>query len=400
MSMKFYYEMLSNIRKKNYISVNDITKALNICRATYWKWEKGITIPKPKQIRKLADFFQVSVSEISDLVALTDNNLKKSTDLSENIGSWLSFFDTSENRSFKKTVTDTLTTAINLSNKLNEAGVIIKALTTGIDSLFYIKNTELVYMTANDAFLENLGYDKSYVVFNKKDVDFFPKKEAEENGLKDEKVILSKEKSIEEGFIPGSRKKKWGIISRVPVFDLNNNVVGLITNIVDITNRRKTEHANNLLKHSINNIDDIAVIIYNVTDSEIVYANPYSAGITGYSMDELFNKKKDLVLNIFYSEEEKKKALEYRKKGVWPKDREIQFKCKDGKLKWAKVYSSRTHDFMDNEYMIAVTSDITDKKELRLIDSFKAAKTLKENNVSIDIISKSTGLPEDIITEI
>ncbi len=139
---------------------------------------------------------------------------------------------------------------IKLNDKLQEAGVIIKALLSGIDSIFYIKDSDLKYITANETFLKNISLKSTYKVYGKTDEDFFSKREAKDNYLKDEKVLLTKEMLIEEGFIPGTRNKKWGIITRTPVLDINNNISGVITNIVDISERKKTENSNELLKNA------------------------------------------------------------------------------------------------------------------------------------------------------
>ena len=73
-------------------------------------------------------------------------------------------------------------------------------------------------------------------------------------------------------------------------------------------------------------------------------------------------KKNDLALNILTSDEERKKSLEYRDKGVWPLGRELQIKCKDGSLKWIRSSNSKLTDFMNSKYAIAISKDITDVK--------------------------------------
>ncbi|MCP4177929.1 MAG: PAS domain S-box protein, partial [bacterium] len=252
--------------------------------------------------------------------------------------------------------------SIKLSNKLTEAGIIIKALLTGIDSIFYVKNNELLYLTANVAFLKNISLKPSFTVFGKTDEDFFSKKEANDNSYKDEQVLITKKQSVEEGFIPGSKKKKWGIITRIPIFDLNDNVMGIITNVMDITNRKKSEYYNELLRTCLENMPNTAVSIYNLKAANMVYANEMATKLSGYSLDEICDKKSDLALNVLCSPEEKAKSQEYRKSGIWPKDRELQIKCKDGTVKWILETNSQVTDFMNSEYMVGIATDITEEK--------------------------------------
>ena len=397
--MEFYNLKLIECRKKSRLTADKLSNALGICRTTYWRWEKGLSSPNKEQSRLLSKIMEIPVSKFTDLESLPEID-HSSDKLTESVDSWVSFFDVNDNKNFKKSVTETLQTAIKLSNNLNEAGIIIKALVEGINSIFYIKNSDLKYITANKAFLDNLGYDISYRVSGKTDSDFFNKIEALENNSKDERVLLSKEKLVEEGFIPGSRKKRWGIISRVPIFDVKTNIVGIISNIVDITEIKRIDHINQLLKTSIDNLQDVGISIFNTTAYKIVYANSMITKITGYTLEEFYNKKTDLSLNTICDEEEKKKALEYREKGKWPKNRILQVRCKDNSKKWIKASNFKFTDFLGDEYMVLVVIDLTDKNNSLLIDSCKTAKILKENNVAIEIISKATGLPQKIVWDL
>ncbi|HJO94467.1 MAG TPA: PAS domain S-box protein [Victivallales bacterium] len=357
--MDFYNDKLVFHRKQSHMSSGRIAGVMGISRTTYWKWEKGISSPNKKQTRTLAKILEISVSDFSNLDPLPNVDIAKSSGLSGNIDSWSSFFDIREKKSFQKTITETLNASIKLSNKLSEAGIIIEALLTGISSIFYVKNNELLYLTANDGFLKNISLKPSFVVFGKTDDDFFSRKEAKENCSKDEQVLITKEKSVEEGYIPGSKHRKWGIISRIPIFDLNNNIAGLITNIVDITQRKKAEYDNGLLRTCIENMSE-AVLVFNHTAEKTVYANKSASEITGYSLKEIYSRNNTLELDILVSAEEREKSLQYRKDESWPKIRKLQVKCKNGTLKWVQIYHSNLIDFMKDRYLIGVTTDITD----------------------------------------
>ena len=78
-------------------------------------------------------------------------------------------------------------------------------------------------------------------MYNHKDADFFSEIEAKQNTEEDKQVILSGKALHREGFIPGSRKKKWGMISKIPFFDSSKKVAGVMGYFIDITVRRKNE---------------------------------------------------------------------------------------------------------------------------------------------------------------
>ena len=302
--MEFYGDKLVTFRKQSHLSALKITELMGICRATYWKWETGKSIPNRKQIRMLAKILEVSVSDISDIESANNPGSTSTIDFSSNIESWLSFMNMEESKNIKTIITNALKGTIKLNDKLQEAGVIIKALLAGIDSSFYIKNNDLKYITANDVFLKNLSLKSTYKVYGRTDEDFFSKQEAKLNYLKDEKVLLTKEAMIEEYFIPGTRKKRWGIISRTPVLDINNNISGIITNAVDITDRKKAENTSKMLEQCIYDMAD-GVVVYDNIKEKNVYVNESLARILECDLEVFYNSGRKFWLNHSLSSEDK-----------------------------------------------------------------------------------------------
>ena len=43
-------------------------------------------------------------------------------------------------------------------------------------------------------------------------------------------------------YIPGTRKKGWGLISKIPILDLKGNIAGIVGTIVNITERKIAEN--------------------------------------------------------------------------------------------------------------------------------------------------------------
>ncbi len=53
-------EKLKEIRKKQKIRQDEVAEYLGILRQSYSAYERGISVPDAKQLKKLADFFSVS----------------------------------------------------------------------------------------------------------------------------------------------------------------------------------------------------------------------------------------------------------------------------------------------------------------------------------------------------
>ena len=124
----------------------------------------------------------------------------------------------------------------------------------GVDQITFIAK----YIIVNSAFISNLSLKPEYSVLGKRDEDFFNRSESKTNTEQD-LYVLSNGKSMRniEQFIPGSKKRKQGLISKLPVFDSYGKIAGVIGSFVDISERVHAEHRRQLLEKVINHADDI-----------------------------------------------------------------------------------------------------------------------------------------------
>ena len=357
--MEFYKDKLYQTRKKKRVSAEQICKTTGIGRTTYWKWEKGHSVPNHTQVRMLARVLNIKVSVISDLEE--EHSVSSEINYSDSVESWLSFISGDENTNFKKVINESLKNTIKLSDKLDEAGLIIKALLSSIDSMFYIRDKNLKYITANDSFLSNVSVETTYKVYGKNDNAFFSKEEANRNFKQDEEVLITGKTISMEGYIPGSRKRKWGIISKIPVFDRKNNISGVIGNIIDITERRNAEKTRELLDINIEGMSD-GISIFDYNKNEYVYLNKGMEVITGYSLSKLYKKGRESWLNCIHPDERKQETVYFNNKS-YPKIREFRIIRADGQIRWIEVRTTDTKEFMSSKCVIGIAHDITDRKE-------------------------------------
>ena len=151
---------------------------------------------------------------------------------------------------------------ISVENKLSNGSVIIRALMMSLQAIFYIKDVNLKYVIANEAFLENIALNKNYNVIGKVDNDFFPIKEARENEEEDREILLNGKSIVNrENYIPGSRRKKWGLFAKYPIISSNGKPIGVIAMINDVTENRVAAKKRILLENAIDHLDDVSVSI-------------------------------------------------------------------------------------------------------------------------------------------
>ena len=251
--MIFYHEKFKEIKNRKKVSTNTLSEIMGVHRVTIWNWEKGKKIPTELKIRKLADILDTSINEISDL---EPEHGKSDLELSEVIKPWLKFADKDNKEVFGK-FNKYMAIIQEQYKKLQKSTVIARALLSSIESLLYIKDKHNKYITANRAFRNTLSLTEQYDIEGKSDIDFFSKKEAIENTAEDNEIIKSGN-SIRnvECYIPGTRKKRVGLVSKVPIFDPDKKIIGIIVNYIDVTDRIKASHQRKLLEKAINSIED------------------------------------------------------------------------------------------------------------------------------------------------
>lgn len=127
------------------------------------------------------------------------------------------------------------------------------AFLSSTDCTIYIKDINNKYLLVNEEFKKSLKLKHDYNPANKTDFDFFSTLEAQVNYEHDKQVIqtgkaITKIKS----FIPGTRKRKHGLISKYPVLDSANKIKGLLCLMIDITDEIKNTNTYKNVKQVTN----------------------------------------------------------------------------------------------------------------------------------------------------
>ncbi len=241
--MKFLSVKCKELRKSKKISIQELAFKLGISRRTIWSWEKGETSPTEKHVRNLAEILQVPVSEISNL---EEAHPKKKNAFSDIVNSWTSISQHDHVLEFLKQE-DFISRIRDVYTEIHQANLIIKAILTSLDTSFYIKDATSRYIIANDNFKLTAGLEVEKNIFGSSDYTFFSRREAGDNFKEDNLVLNTGESFKTEGFIPGTRKKKWGVITKKPIFDSSRKCIGLVGTFVDITERKEVEDSQEIM---------------------------------------------------------------------------------------------------------------------------------------------------------
>jgi len=159
--------------------------------------------------------------------------------------------------SYKNQTNNLIHSLIAQQDQLWQSGVIIKSLLSAMNVMFYVKNTNQKYVTANEAFLNIFGLPAKFRVLNTDDCSFFSHQDAVRNTREDAEVLNTGIPISDiESYIPGSKKKRWGVISKSPILDSLGNIVGIVGMFIDITRQKNTENELIIYKKALDSASD------------------------------------------------------------------------------------------------------------------------------------------------
>ena len=367
--MNIYFDKINKSRIERGISVKGFAKLLDVSRTTLWKWENAQLTPSEDVVKKIANILNVSINDISDIPEPVQVSQHK---FSEVVDSWLGLTEIND-KSHQNQIGLVLDTIQNLNNKLNQSVLIIKALLDSMETMFYIKDSRLKFLTANAAFLNNVSYDLGNPVLGKDDFIFFSQKEARVNTEEDRKVFQTGESILrEERLIPGCRKTKWGIVSKLPVFDSENKIVGVIGTFIDITERKKSEEIRELLQKSIEDIS-LGLTIYDAELDKFVYNNKPAEMLlkeSGYPKKMYGGNERDFFMNTFLHPDDKHLHISPKE---WDKSKGFRYRVvnENGKIRWMEAFDSEIK-INNRGGVLGIFRDVTDKvkseEKLNLIE--------------------------------
>lgn len=121
--------------------------------------------------------------------------------------------------------------------------ILLRTLINNIPNPIYIKDREGRKILANAADLEVMGFSSEDEVIGKTDLELYHEDD-KKDGFNQDMEVLGKERSIinqEVFFIDKKGNECWMLITKVPLFDEQGNISGLIGINHNITNQKKIE---------------------------------------------------------------------------------------------------------------------------------------------------------------
>ncbi|MFA9392832.1 MAG: PAS domain S-box protein [Prolixibacteraceae bacterium] len=256
-----------------------------------------------------------------------------------------------------------ITTRKQFEDTLSNERLLLRTVIDNIPDSIYCKDLDSRKTLVNQAELNYMGVQHESEVLGLNDFDSFPKELAEKFFADDQMVIKSgiPVYNREEYLFNKDGQKRWLLTSKLPLRDMDNQIIGLVGIGRDITSRKRAEEA---LKESAlvyrNLVEKMPDGVYKSThEGKFIEVNPAMVQMLGYD-----SKEELLSINInsqLYFKPDERISLTLLEKlqdlGIF------RLKRKDGTELWAEDHGWYV---LDDEGKIlfheGVIRDVTDRK--------------------------------------
>lgn len=190
----------------------------------------------------------------------------------------------------------------NIEIKLIENNKFLELILNTIPSRVFWKDKNMIYLGCNNLFARDLGLESKDLIKNKTDFDINTDEDALIYREEDKYIIETKKPLLnlqQIAPVPGGNKI-WTRKHKVPIFDENGEVIGILGTYEDITKLKEKE------RQLIEEKERLNVLIQSIGDGviaidslkNIVLINKVAQELTGFSESDALGKKLEYVFNV------------------------------------------------------------------------------------------------------
>ncbi len=256
-----------------------------------------------------------------------------------------------------------------IERELSEAKRMLQMVMDNIPQYIFWKDRDCVYMGCNQNFAQIAGLENVEDIIGKTDYDLPWTKEEADYFRKVDKRIMETgiaEYCLIEPIHLADGKEHWVDKNKLPLFNDQGNVVGILGTFEDITERMRTEEKLEETEEKFRILTDQSLLGIAILQDDIVkYINERYAELLGYTREEIKSWGIKEWIKTVHPDDLRFVYEQARKKQKGDPDvvNHYEYKAitKDGETKWFDLYS-KTIIYNEKPADFITIIDITDRK--------------------------------------
>ncbi len=255
-------------------------------------------------------------------------------------------------------------------------------------SVFW-KDKNSVYLGCNDSFAKIAGVNTPEDIVGKTDYDLaWLREEAEQYRELDKRVIETGESifGIVESVHIATGEVLWVETTKVPLYDAQGKIIGVLGTLQDITERREKEEHIRQSEEKYRTLAESSLQGLAIFATEgIIYANKSLETILGTTQEEMQRMSLDEAATFIHPEDRESVTAVFKKKfkkQPAPNNLEFRIVGKNNEVRWVETFVSSI-EYEGKPAIQIVLIDITERREAE-----KEARTVRDRaELYLDIMS-------------
>ena len=256
---------------------------------------------------------------------------------------------------------------------------------TAHDAIFF-KDLKSRYVVANAKTLEVFGLSKEKVI-GKNDYEIMPNKEEAKRNVEGDQFVFEtgKPKEITKHMTGADGKEYWFQAIKVPQFDDQGNIIGLVGIARDVTQYKRAEKA---LRQSEERFRELAENIRDVfwitspNMIQVIYISPAYQQIWGRTCESLYENPESWLDALYLDDRERVRAA-FEKGARGEYDEEYRVIRPDGSIRWIRHRAFPVRDGSGEvKRIIGLAQDITEKKKLAQESEYRLRQLIQADKLA------------------